>query len=409
MIWINLSNILKVSKFSGIARTEYELTVYAYKLKKLGLEIRFSTYDPTIGFVEVNDIVIEKIIYDLKNNHVNLNSKLSFYPKLKRSFLKRLIQCKLFFKSVTYPYSNNDIVIIVGQDMISGEMLAFSHIKSKIKLELKLLCHDLIPINFPQFFPDQNVKLFTKYMKQVTDSVDKFYCNSEYTKNELISFYKKNNYDIRPMKTVTLGCDLFSKENFLEPGSLVNNIFSEKYLLFVSTIEVRKNHELIYNMYLELINNGVKNLPKVYFVGRRGWKVESFLNKFDLDSRVKDKIIILEGISDSDLINLYKNCWFTLYPSFIEGYGLPVAESLSFGKYCLCSSAGSLPEAGGDYIDYLSPYELNEWVSKFKFLIETPEYIMQKEELIKQNYKPTSWQTFAQQILELDDFKNIDR
>ena len=55
MIWINISNILKVDKFSGIARTEYELCLYAYTLSQQGYAVKFSTFDDCLGFVEMPD------------------------------------------------------------------------------------------------------------------------------------------------------------------------------------------------------------------------------------------------------------------------------------------------------------------------------------------------------------------
>lgn len=399
MIWINISNILKVDKFSGIARTEYELCLYAYKLSQQGCNIKFSTFDDCTGFIEITSLQLSEVLHNLKNDCVIKNNRLKFIPKFSRSILKRLNTFRVFCGVVSHCFQDSDLIISVGQNLGSNEMKAFEIIKSKIKIELKLLCHDLIPINYPEFFLNKHTSLFSKYMNQTIKVVDHFYCNSKFTRNELSEYHTKMGVSQPPMTVVTLGCDLYMKKITDNESELLRSLINQPYLLFVSTIEIRKNHNLIYQMYLKLLEQGAQNLPPVYFVGRRGWKVEALLNNLDNDSRIKDKIRILDNVSDSDLIQLYKHCWFTLYPSFIEGYGLPVAESLSFGKFCLSSNAGSLTEVGREYIDYADPHQLDQWAEKFLFLINHPEYVAEKEKQIRDQYRPTSWEECSKEIL----------
>lgn len=399
MIWINISNILKITKFSGIARTEYELCLYAYELRNQGHNIGFSTYDVCVGFKKIEEKYLEEVLYRLKNNQMESAPKLKFWQKLRRSILKRLNLIKVFCNLMTHPYQNGDVIISVGQDMKSGEMWAYRAVKSQRQVKLNLLCHDLIPINYPQFFPDENVSLFANYMTQVMQVVDKFYCNSEFTKKELIEYHHQMGLDVKPMQVITLGCDLHSKKLISNHSEQIQELVKQKYVLFVSTIEIRKNHQLLYEMYVKLLKENIQDVPKLCFVGKRGWKVDEFLQCLEKDKSLKDKILILDNVCDADLIHLYQNCWFTLYPSFMEGYGLPVAESLSFGKYCLSSYAGSLPEVGGDYIDYADPYDVQDWIEKFVYLIHHPHILKSKEELIQQTYKQMSWENCVKQIL----------
>ena len=404
MIWIHISNILKVNKFSGIARTEYELCLYAYKLSQQGYAVKFSTFDDCLGFIEISHQQLSDVLHNLKNDCVKSTGRLKFKPKLRRSILKRLNAFRVFCGFVSYCFSDGDLIISVGQNLNPQEMRAFEIMKKKINLELKLLCHDLIPISYPQFNLHHNPSLFSKYMSQTIKVVDHFYCNSEFTKNELATYHTKMGFSQPPITVVTLGCDLYKKQIIDKKSKSLEALINQPYLLFVSTIEIRKNHNLIYQMYLKLLGQGVQNLPPVYFVGRRAEKVESLLENLDRDTRIKDKIRILDNVSDSDLIQLYKHCWFTLYPSFIEGYGLPVAESLSFGKFCLSSDAGSLPEVGKNWIDYADPYQLDQWVEKFLFLINHPEYIVEKEKIIREQYRQVSWEECSREILNSELF-----
>lgn len=409
MIWVNISNILYENKFSGIIRTEYELCCYAYTLKKQGKTISFCTYDKSFGFIKINDDVLSQRLTNLKNGTALEQKKLSRTLKFKRSFLKRINEIKYHLGIIKHPFHDNDVIIGAGQALNTNEMKSFLIIKKQINIVLKILCHDLMPINTPQFVFENTTKDFTRYIDETIQVANFFYCNSEFTKNELIDYYQKYNQkhsihqadDITPppMQVITLGCDLQDKVKKIPKDNSVSDLTKEPYLLFVSTIEIRKNHQLIYHMYLRLLEQN-HNLPKIYFVGRRGWKVDDLLQQLDNDERIKNKIILLNNITDYQLLTLYQDCWFTLYPSFIEGYGLPVAESLSMGKYCLSSNAGALPEAGGEFIDYLSPYDLDAWCEKFLFLINNPQYIAQKASHIQKKYTPVSWQSFAKTILD---------
>lgn len=403
MIWINISNILTADKFSGIVRTEYELCSYAYECHQKGQDIRFSTYQENLGFIEIKSNIVYHHLQSLKHTYrppvvsKKVHKRLS---KLKRSITKRLNKIKKIFGTHHHCFSDGDIVISVGQRLGSNEMSAFIAIKHHTKLQLRTLCHDILPINDSRFFDQHHATLFHQYIQNATIATDFFYCNSNFTKSELTDYYHKNNLTIPPMQVITLGCDLQDEAKTITNDNSVNELIKEPYLLFVSTIEIRKNHQLIYDMYLQLLEQGITNLPKIYFVGRRGWKVDELLHQLDNDKRIKDKIVVLNDIDDNQLLYLYKNCWFTVYPSLNEGYGLPVVESLSMGKYCLSSNAGSLPEAGGEFVDYINPYELDSWCEKFLFLINNPDYITQKEQYIKNNYHPTSWEDFAKNIIE---------
>ncbi|SUB16009.1 glycosyltransferase, MSMEG_0565 family [Pantoea agglomerans] len=127
--------------------------------------------------------------------------------------------------------------------------------------------------------------------------------------------------------------------------------------------------------------------------------MNDFITDLSLDPRIKGKIIQLNNISDPELTLLYKNAWFTLYPSLYEGWGLPVAESLAFGKYCLASSAASVPEVAGDLLDYIDPWDVLGWAEKIRYFIDNPDAIKQREKRIEAEYKSTKWSETAASVL----------
>ena len=112
------------------------------------------------------------------------------------------------------------------------------------------------------------------------------------------------------------------------------------------------------------------------------------------------KIVLVESPSDAELVQLYLGCRFTLFPSLYEGWGLPVTESLMFGKPCLVSNVTSLPEAGGALARYFDPDDLNDVVRVIRETISDPAGLAEWEARVKREFRPVSWDESARAILE---------
>ena len=222
-------------------------------------------------------------------------------------------------------------------------------------------------------------------------------CNSRNTLHDLETFLSSVTVDRPSLEVITLGGDLRPLKDDL--SKQVNSICRNPYILYVSTIEVRKNHKILYRAYKELINAGRRDLPRLVFAGRQGWKVDSLLAEIRLDRAVSGLIITLENVNDSELSHLYRHALFTVYPSLYEGWGLPVAESLAHGKFCIASSTSSLPEVGGEFVEYLDPCDLPSWVERLAYYFDNPEAIRDREVKIRSGYRPRTWSETTRKIV----------
>jgi len=115
---------------------------------------------------------------------------------------------------------------------------------------------------------------------------------------------------------------------------------------------------------------------------------------------LKRKVLILSMVSDHDLMELYRRCLFTVFPSSYEGWGLPVTESLSFGKVPLIAAVSSLPEAGGDYAEYFDLHSEQDMLSKVERLTDDADYRTGREAKIKESFRPRSWTDIADEIVD---------
>ncbi|GAA4493361.1 hypothetical protein GCM10023158_10510 [Gluconacetobacter tumulicola] len=264
--------------------------------------------------------------------------------------------------------------------------------------------HDLIPVMTPEHCIRKLTQDFIEWIIGVFAHADAFLVNSESTKKDLILVAARLGHVVREnqITVVPLGAD-FRKPGVdsLPHGDLEKwHIAPESYVLFVSTIESRKGHDLALAVWERLYRKYGPRTPKLVCVGNRGWKNEAFFQKIESDETLKRFVLILHGISDSEMSLLYRNCQFTLYPSRYEGWGLPITESLCYGKAVITSDNSSLPEAGGVFAIYFktdSVEELESAVEKLAFDASARAAI---EERIARAFKPMSWRDIAHRINE---------
>ena len=94
---------------------------------------------------------------------------------------------------------------------------------------------------------------------------------------------------------------------------------------------------------------------------------------------------VLERTTDADLAELYKQCLFSVTPSLVEGWGLPIGEAAWFGKFSIVSSSSSLPEVCGNLVDYIEPNNIDKWVQAIKKTVLDDQYRQQREKIIAQS------------------------
>jgi hypothetical protein len=293
--------------------------------------------------------------------------------------------------------NDNDMIIITGAGWVREGFMDFLCIHKQLKkIHIEFFIHDLVPVLFPQFFNPGFGKYFAVYTFKMVEIGDSFSVQSQSTRKDLLWFMKEMNFNERKVEVIRLGDNI---------NHVNDKIFScvlpqKPFLISVGTFESRKNYDLIYQAY-KLAEGKRINLPPIVIVGRQGWLTNDLKYKIEVDPAVENKIILRQDVSDEELDCLYRNCLFSVYPSFYEGWGLPVAESLSYGKMCLSSETSSMPEIGSDLIEYFDPHDP---ISLLELLVKysNEKELLKKVELkIVANYKPTMWDDTAKQYFKI--------
>lgn len=183
----------------------------------------------------------------------------------------------------------------------------------------------------------------------------------------------------------------------------IKDIASGKYILMVGTIEPRKNHSLV----IDALENGLADIDvKVIFAGRFGWNVADLEKRIKFHPLYNKKLFFIERPDDNTVDYLYKNATFVAFPTFNEGFGLPLVEAICHGTPVIASDIAVLREIGGDYVDYFDPESCESFVKTAKRLLCDERYYIEKKSKLT-NYVPFTWDQsadlFAKAIMSVNE------
>jgi glycosyltransferase involved in cell wall biosynthesis len=295
-----------------------------------------------------------------------------------------------------------DILISVGLDWDQPYTKDFYLLAKNQGIKVITCCYDLIPVLFPQYCVGEVAKRFKEYFTQLSWGSAAVLCISKQTQLDYLALCAEIGVPERPTCVIPLGDNVPSEKGHV--SDQVAAIAAEPFILFVSTIERRKNHEVLYRAYHLLARGGHgKSLPKLVFVGMPGWGVGDLLKDIELDPLTQGLVIQLNHLNDADLNLLYKQALFCVYPSLYEGWGLPVGEALALGKAVVASAKGSLPEVGGDLVHYLDPWNAQAWADVIWDLVQNPSKVRAMAEKVRVNYKKRTWTETALSVKKLID------
>jgi glycosyltransferase involved in cell wall biosynthesis len=295
-----------------------------------------------------------------------------------------------------------DIVISAGLDWDNAYTAHLHELASEHGLRFVTCCYDLIPVLFPQYCVGDVARRFSEYFMQLCWGSEAVLCISRQTQQDFTALCRNLGAPERPTVVIPLGDNV--PEGGGEVGDAVRVLGQKPFILFVSTIERRKNHEVLYRAYHRLARQGrAADLPQLVFVGMPGWGTGDLLKDIELDPLTKGKITQLHHVTDSELNHLYRHAAFCVYPSLYEGWGLPVGEALSMGKAVIASREGSLPEVGGPLVRYVDAWDVAGWAEAIRQWVDDPEQLRLAERAVRRHYTSRTWAQTAEAVAALID------
>lgn len=262
------------------------------------------------------------------------------------------------------------------------------------------LVFDLIPMIEPTWFIQSLVRDYRAWFRSLLHSADGCLAISEATRRDLVEKSAQCGAPMAASAVPVVRLDGDFRQ--LSASVDVLQTFGLEplgYVLLVSTLEPRKNHMGAFRAWMSLADSlGESAMPHLVCVGGRGWLNDDLHRMLHENPGLQRLVRILHGVPDDGLAALYENCLFALYPSFYEGWGLPVSEALSYGKIPAISGVSSLPEAGGSFARYFDPHDAAQIAATVRTLLDEKTRLG-AEGAIRKSYVPRSWQQIAAELM----------
>jgi glycosyltransferase involved in cell wall biosynthesis len=294
----------------------------------------------------------------------------------------------------------NDTLLSAGSDWGSKEPSAIAALKQRTGFRLVAICYDLIPILFPHYYGARDVEVFTRFFRAAIGFTDRFICISKRTAADLADFARAHGRGGLDIRSERLGADAVKANG---GAAVPSNLAGARTILYVSTIEPRKNHALLLRVWKRLAagEQGGTAGYKLVLAGRRGWMVDGVMAALREDAVLARDVVHVANASDAVLHALYRHAAFCVYPSLYEGFGLPVVEAFMHGKPVIVSSAGSLPEAAAGLAPCLDPNDEDAWVAAIGRWINDPAELSDQTERIRKEFSWPTWREATARIVAM--------
>jgi glycosyltransferase involved in cell wall biosynthesis len=190
----------------------------------------------------------------------------------------------------------------------------------------------------------------------------------------------------------------------LGPGKAAHaacrRIIAEPYFVVLGTIEPRKNHLLLLQVWRHLVERYGERAPRLVLIGQRGWECENVVDLLERCETLRGMVTELHACSDADLHSYLHHAQALLFPSFAEGYGMPVLEALAQGVPVIASSLPVFREFARDIPEYIDPLDGRRWLDTIMEFARPGSALRARQLQLLAEFEPPTW---------ADHFDQVDR
>jgi glycosyltransferase involved in cell wall biosynthesis len=307
---------------------------------------------------------------------------------------------RLIWDFITLPnlLDKHDITLYHG---LKGNIPIFSKCKKIVTV------HDTISFSYPEHSNKIDYVYWRYFIPYCIKKADHIIAVSKSTKNDLAYFLKISPdkisviYEAYDDKTYTI----FNKKDcykrikqFLDNKSINVELNDSKIILNVNTIQPRKNIVGIIKAFNQIAHKD--NKSKLLICGKKGWKTQDICAEYNR-SPFKDRILFLGFVPDQIVADLYNISHVFIYPSFYEGFGLPILEAQACGCPVIASNVSSMPEVAGDGAILVDPYSVEEMANAISEVISNEESRDSLTEKGLKNCNTYSWKKCAEETMKI--------
>lgn len=336
----------------------------------------FKDVSGRIGSFDYDNVEIKKLSYPNKVFNYLLQSSLA-YPKLDK--------------------------LLGGTDIFWSPHINFTRLSKNTKHVLTI--HDLSFLRYPEFFNRRkNFWHRALKIKNLAHEASAIVAVSENTRQDVIDLLGVSEEKVKTIYSgVNPALSLPSAEEAKK--FIVRNNLNSRFILYLGTIEPRKNLAGLIYAYNRFRDENI-NLVDVQLVlaGAKGWRHRDIFRAWE-NSPYRRDIKFLGYVSAAEKELLYQKAEVFIYPSYYEGFGLPVLEAMDRGLAVITSNVSSVPEVVADAALMLNPYDINELAKAMELMINNPDLRNNFIVAGKERSKLFSWEKTAEEYLAL--FRSI--
>jgi glycosyltransferase involved in cell wall biosynthesis len=215
--------------------------------------------------------------------------------------------------------------------------------------------HDLIPITHPEYCRAGRRERHIDRMRNIARFAVGVVVNSRHTMCSLEAFCQDAGLRPPPIVVAPLGINL--------PVQILPHPAEQRpYFVVLGNIEPRKNHWMLLPLWRRLVDQQGPTAPRLIVIGQRAWECENVVDLLERCEQLRGFVLERASYGDQELVNILAHARALLYPSFVEGFGLPIAEALSLGVPVIASDLPVFREFAGDVPDYIDPLDGRRWL-----------------------------------------------
>jgi glycosyltransferase involved in cell wall biosynthesis len=241
---------------------------------------------------------------------------------------------------------------LAGVDVVFGANYFLPRLHAAIARRRVITIHDLTYKRFPELLQKETLDNLERQMKREIAQADAIVCVSESTRRDLLHFY-----DVDPSRAFAILSGIAPPRAYAPMEGL-----PKRYILFVSTIEPRKNLGVLLDAY-ERVRVAHPDVALIV-VGKVGWKSESLVPRLR-----RTGVVHLDYLDPARLASVYRDATAFVMPSIYEGFGFPLLEAMTHGVPSIAANSSSLPEIGGNAALYFEPSDASGLEAQLRRLL----------------------------------------
>lgn len=346
-------------QLTGIDRVELE---YLKRLSAIDIPT-FALIRTRFGFLLLDQSgmvsALQRLLMLLDENN-QPSSRARYMRYLRHVALTRCLRLGLKTMLAKYLFDGVEYYN-VGHSNITEPV--FSAVQGLVDSKISVLLHDVIPLEYPEFQREGSVVAFKCKLDVIAKFADRVIFPSEVSKVSGLDVLAGRSWGsevtvahLGVVKTAKIDTNLAPKKR------------SRPYFVTIGTIEPRKNHALLLDVWEKLSSE--ENAPELVIVGRRGWKNEDVFRRLDAKPA---NVTEINDLSDEKLAGLLSGASALLFPSYAEGFGLPPAEASQYNLSVISNDLAVIRETLGDYPIYVKISDMYQWYTTIQTIADHQE------------------------------------